>query len=85
MRQILAYSCVLLYMPFLLGAAEGLTGEYQQNLIAQMQYLRGEGPLPASLQNLTLPHCGTPIAFELFTTRENLTAAYADAKALLQR
>ncbi|UCD94651.1 MAG: T9SS type A sorting domain-containing protein [Candidatus Zixiibacteriota bacterium] len=85
MRKIITYGFALLFIPFLFAGAGDLTGEYQQNLIAQMQYLRGEGPLPASLQNLTLPHCGTPIAFELFTTRENLTAAYADAKALLQR
>ena len=85
MRQILAYSCVLLFMPLLLTAAGDLSDEYQLNLIAQMQYLRGEGPLPASLQNVTLPHCGTAIAFELFANRESLTTGFADAKALLQR
>jgi len=53
-----------------------LTEEYQQDLFDRLNHLRGEGPRPASLENLERPICGTSVAFEAFINRDRLDGAY---------
>jgi hypothetical protein len=53
-----------------------LTEEYQQDLIDRINYLNGDGPLPASMEGLTHPICGTPTAFEAFINYDRMSGIY---------
>ena len=71
---------------FAVAVSEELTAAYQQELIDRYLYLRGEGPLPPSLEGKDIGHCGTQIAFEYFLNRDKFTGKYAElARALYGR
>lgn len=64
---------------------EALSEERQQVLLDELLYLRGEGPMPASLEGVTLPHCGNEITFAAFINRDNFTGKYAALYESLDR
>ncbi|MCX6828173.1 MAG: hypothetical protein NT002_02670 [candidate division Zixibacteria bacterium] len=83
---------LVVFLLLLTGASYGaaLSEQYQQDLIDQLNFVRGVGPHPASMDSVgALPHCGTTIGFQLFINRENFTgqnkiaAAQAVARPIL--
>ncbi|PKK82614.1 MAG: hypothetical protein CVT49_12755 [candidate division Zixibacteria bacterium HGW-Zixibacteria-1] len=60
-----------------------LSEQQQQELIENYLYIRGEGPIPASLEGETLPRCGTELALNLMNNRDNFTGKYAAIAASL--
>nr|MBN2277593.1 hypothetical protein [candidate division Zixibacteria bacterium] len=63
-----------------------LSEEQQLDILDRLRYLRGEGPLPASMEGVDLPHCGTDIVFSAFINRRNFTGKLAaDLDALAGR
>ena len=68
---------LMVIMAFGILAAEPLSTQYQQDLISRLEYLRGTGPRPASMDSSQgTPHCGTSILFDAYFNRDNLTAPY---------
>lgn len=56
-----------------------LSTQYQQNLVDRLNYLHGVGPRPALYDSVvSLPHCGTSVAFEAFINRNNFTGVYKE-------
>jgi hypothetical protein len=65
------------------AGAGALSESQQEDLLSRMMYLKGEGALPLSMENQPFQRCGTPIAFDFFKNRENLTGKFAAAAAAL--
>jgi hypothetical protein len=66
--------------------SEPLSEEYQQDLLDQLLHLKGQGPLPLSLEEAGMIKCGTPLLFQFLIHRDNFTGKYAvQAKALQAR
>lgn len=60
-----------------------LSEQQQQELIENYLYIRGEGPMPASLEGDTIRRCGTELALNLMNNRDNFTGKYAAIAAAL--
>jgi hypothetical protein len=68
------------------AVSEPLTEEYQQDLLDQLLHLKGQGPLPLSLEEAGMIKCGTPLLFQFLIHRDNFTGKYAvQAEALQAR
>ncbi len=57
-------------------AVNQLTEEQQADLIERINYLHGNGPVPASLEHLTHPICGTHTAFQYFLNKDKFDARF---------
>lgn len=77
MKKILVLAALLFLGIIRLASPEALSEQLQQELLDRLRYLKGEGPLPASLEGVELPHCGTQVAFDVFINRGNFTGKYA--------
>ncbi len=75
---------MIIFLLFTAGSAnaEALSEQYQQDLLDRMRYLRGAGPIPASLDSVEQPHCGTSIAFELFLNLPQMSESFRAAKPM---
>ncbi|UCD93580.1 MAG: hypothetical protein JSU69_07360, partial [Candidatus Zixiibacteriota bacterium] len=75
---------LMLLAIFLPVSSEPLSEQRQQELLDMYAYMRGEGPLPESLEGALPARCGTEIAFQLFINRDNFTGEYAARAAAVQ-
>ena len=68
------------------GHTAALSEQQQQELLDQFLYMRGQGPIPESLDEAVGPRCGTELALNLFNSRSDFTGKYAAmAEALFTR
>ena len=81
---------VLLSMVILLSAgwqysfSDVLSEQQQQELLENVLYMRGEGPMPASFDSTVPPRCGTELALNFLNNRDNFTGKYAAMAEMLE-
>ncbi len=85
MKKILSVVLVLLFITGGSVYSKTLSDQQQQEIIEQMQYLRGEGPRPISLENIGRAHCGTEIAADFHFNRPYFTGKYASIAETMTR
>ncbi|MCP4704993.1 MAG: hypothetical protein GY865_10310 [candidate division Zixibacteria bacterium] len=87
-KKISILSIVLIFTLIVVGKIYSdteLTEEYQIDLYDRLNHLSGEGPVPASLENLERHICGTSAAFEAFINRDRLGSAYKTSAVMQGR
>lgn len=57
--------------------AAALSEQQQQDMLEQVRYLRGEGPMPESFDESAPHRCGTELAFNFMINRGNFTGKFA--------
>lgn len=79
-----------LLLAFIFGIAAAvspaeLSEQYQQELLEKLLYIRGEGPMPASMEGFPVPHCGTEISYQASMNEDKFTGKYATMYESMQR